>query len=66
LPRSSVLRANIVRKIFIDKNPTPADLRAGDESVLGLLAQRLGVHPQEGRRFIQVQGFHGVPLSVRH
>lgn len=38
--------------------PKLADFRSGNESLPGLLAQRLDVHSQQGRGLMQIQGFH--------
>jgi len=46
-------------KVVLYKHPGAPDPGAGDAAGAGGLAQRLGMHVQERRRLLKVEGLHG-------
>ena len=55
LPPNRIQRADKAGEIDLQEYPAPARLCARDDSALGARANLLGVHVQEGRRFLEVQ-----------
>lgn len=52
------MRTDVGDKVFFQKNPRPADFHAGDQALLGTLAQFFLVDVQEGAGLDEVQGVH--------
>ncbi len=52
------MRTDVGDKVFFQKNPRPSDFDAGDQALLGTLAQFFLVDVQEGAGLEKVQGVH--------
>jgi len=49
------VRAEVCHKIVFEKDPGAANLCAGYSSGLGALSQLLGMHPEKGSGFAEIE-----------
>lgn len=60
----SVKLTEIRSKVAFEEDPALARFRGFDAALAGVQAQDGGRHAQESRGFVQVEGLHGLVLSM--
>lgn len=58
LPIGTIKRAQVLGKVFLQKDPRAADLGAGDSASLGALAEYFRVDAQKCGRFFESESVH--------